>query len=308
MKVYEVLFLFNKQLEDSRERVPDTYRFIRVAYNNVINKIKESHGINENLSKSNINQLNITQHMNNKLSSILTQKINTCDKKKLKKSQLFDELINVAGIGKKKANELTNMGLTDIKQLSQNKWKSHLSSGTIILLKNKPLRRIPHETIKKLERKFTAFKLAKSILVGGFIRKKPFSKDIDVMIVSNKTTNHHTIIPEYIKYLNTQFPEVHVYAKGVDKSSLVIKPKNNKQYLKVDIFATPVKYQHAMLLYAIGSKKHNIKMRGLARRKGYILNQYGLYKLTSPDKPVSVKSERDFFRILGMPYVLPMDR
>jgi len=317
MKVYEVLFLFNKHLEESWEKFPKKFKYIKIAYTNVVNKIKESYEIDSNLSKSNVNQLDITNHMKTKLTFILTQKINAVDKKELKKSQLLDELINVAGIGKKKADELINLGLTSIKQLNQKKWESHLNSGTILLIKNKPLRRIPHETIKKLEKKFISFKSAKAKLVGGFMRKKPFSKDIDVMIVSDKKT----IITDYIKYLNKQFSEIYVYAKGSDKASLVLRNPLQKatQFLKVDIFSSPVKYQHAMLLYAIGSKKSNIKMRGLAKRKGYILNQYGLYKRKVSDKsekfnikksdtPVSVKSERDFFKILGIPYVTPTNR
>jgi DNA polymerase (family 10) len=317
MKVYEVLFLFNKHLEESREKFPKKIKYIKIAYTNVVNKIKESYEIDSNLSKSNVNQLDITNHMKTKLTFILTQKINAVDKKELEKSQLLDELINVAGIGKKKAEELINLGLTSIKQLNQRKWESHLNSGTILLIKNKPLRRIPHETIKKLENKFISFKSAKAKLVGGFMRKKPFSKDIDVMIVSDKKT----IITDYIKYLNKQFSEIYVYAKGSDKASLVLRNPLQKatQFLKVDIFSSPVKYQHAMLLYAIGSKKSNIKMRGLAKRKGYILNQYGLYKRKVSDKsekfnikksdtPVSVKSEQDFFKILGIPYVTPTNR
>lgn len=317
MKVYEVFFLFNKHLEESREKFPKKFKYIKIAYTNVVNKIKESYEIDSNLSKSNVNQLDITNHMKTKLTFILTQKINAVDKKELKKSQLLDELINVAGIGKKKTEELINLGLTSIKQLNQKKWESHLNSGTILLIKNKPLRRIPHETIKKLEKKFISFKSAKTKLVGGFMRKKPFSKDIDVMIVSDKKT----IITDYIKYLNKQFSEIYVYAKGSDKASLVLRNPLQKatQFLKVDIFSSPVKYQHAMLLYAIGSKKSNIKMRGLAKRKGYILNQYGLYKRKVSDKsekfnikksdtPMSVKSERDFFKILGIPYVTPTNR
>ena len=245
MKVYEVLFLFNKHLEESRKKFPKKFNYIKIAYTNVVNKIKESYEIDSNLSKSNVNQLDITNHMKTKLTFILTQKINAVDKKELKKSQLLDELINVAGIGKKKADELINLGLTSIKQINQKKWESHLNSGTILLIKNKPLRRIPHETIKKLEKKFISFKSAKAKLVGGFMREKPFSKDIDVMLVSDKKT----IITDYIKYLNKQFSEIYVYAKGSDKASLVLRNPLQKatQFLKVDIFSSPVKYQHAML-------------------------------------------------------------
>ena len=70
-----------------------------------------------------------------------------------------------------------------------------------------------------------------------------------------------------------------------------------------------------MLLYSIGSKKFNIKMRTLAKRKGYLLNQYGIFKykadqknISQSDEPIHVKSERDFFKILDIPYVLPINR
>jgi DNA polymerase/3'-5' exonuclease PolX len=306
MKVYEVLFVLNKHLQDSIIKNPKSGTYIKIAYGNVINKIKENHDINGNINKSDIDALCITQYMNDKLSSIITQKINTSDAKKLKKSHLFNELSGIAGIGKKKAMELINLGLSDIKQLSMKKWVPHLNSGTLLLIKNKPLKRIPHEIIKKLERRFISFKHAPVKLVGGFMRKKPFSKDIDVMIISDKKT----IITDYIKYLEMHFLELYVYAEGGDKASLIVKYKT--KFLKVDLFRSPVKYQHAMLLYAIGSKKTNVKMRCLAKRKGYTLNQYGLFKLKNSDKknnkPVAVKSERDFFNILGIPYILPVNR
>jgi DNA polymerase/3'-5' exonuclease PolX len=301
MKIYEVLFLFNKQLESARLNCSTSFRYIKTAYSNVINKIKEMYGVDRNLSKSNINQLDITQHMKDKLLGIIMQKISMSDRTKLKKSRLLDDLINIAGIGRQKADDLVKLGLTSIKQLNQKKWESYLNSGTILLIKKKPLRRIPNAMIKKLEKKLTSFKSSSVKLVGGFIRKKPFSKDIDIMIVSDKKS----AIFDYIKYLETQFPEVCVYSEGINKASLII--RHSSKFLKVDIFRSLVKYQHAMLLYAIGSKKTNIKMRSLARRKGYILNQYGLFKKDC-DKPIPVKSERDFFKILDIPYILPTDR
>lgn len=127
------------------------------------------------------------------------------------------------------------------------------------------------------------------------------------MIVSDKNT-----IPDYIENLREHFSEVHVYAQGSGKASLII--KNNDDFLKIDIFITSVVYQHAMLLYAIGSKRFNIKMRSIAKRKGFMLNQYGLFPLDARGVvekntgPMGVNSERDFFTILGMPYVMPYNR
>ena len=311
MKVYELIFLFKNQLDNNIELQKNTY--IKIAYNNVINKIKSIYGINEIISKNSINMLDITNHMKEKLNNILTQKINISDIKKLKKSHLLDELVTIAGIGKKKSEELINLGLTNINQLKLKKWEPYLTSGTILLIKNKPLIKIPYDTIKTIENKFTNFKCFDIKVVGGFIRKIPFSKDIDILIISNKKT----IISDYIKYLRTVFKDVHVYAQGKNKASIIIYNTYTKEnhFLKVDIFASPIKYQYAMLLYSTGSKKFNIKLRSLAKRNGYLLNQYGIFKyrddqkiINPHDKPINVNSETDFFKILNIPYVLPINR
>ena len=303
MKVYELLFFFNKNIE-TIDTKSDTYRFIKIAYNNVIKKIKDAYDLNHNITKSDIDILDITQNMKGKLIEILSYKITELDKKNLCKDRLLQELTNITGIGKSKANKLIQLGLTNIKQLNQKKWEPFLNEGSALFLQNKPLREIPNALIKKLEPKLIEFKQAKTKLVGGFIRKKIFSKDIDVMIISNSDN----IINEYIKYLKNIFSDVNVYIKGSDKASIIIFFK--EQYLKIDIFVSPIKYQYAMLLYATGSKQFNIKMRGIAKRMGYVLNQYGLYKLPiSPNsKPLPVTSEKDFFTILGIPYVTPQNR
>ena len=306
MKVYELLFFFNKNVE-ALDTKSNTYRFIKTAYDNVIKKIKEKYKITDNITKSDIDVLNITSNMKEKLSEILSNLkniITETDKKNILQSRLLQELIDIAGIGKSKADKLIQLGLTDIKQLKQKKWESYINTGTKLLLNKKPLTTIPNSLIKTIEPKLTSFKLAKTKLVGGFLRKKPFSKDIDVMIISDSD-----IIDDYIKYLENTFSYVKVYIKGSDKASVIISI-SNEQYLKMDIFVSPKKYQYAMLLYATGSKQFNIRMRGIAKRMGYVLNQYGLYKLPiNPNStPLPVNSEKDFFKILEIPYIPPPNR
>jgi DNA polymerase (family 10) len=303
MKVYELLFLFNK-LNETLDIKSNNYRFIKIAYDNVTKKIKDLYPLNATITKSNIEQLKITDNMRQKLTDLLTNKIDASDKKHLDQSRLLQELTDIAGIGRLKAEKLINIGLTDIKQLNQKKWESLITDSTKLLLRNKPLKEIPNSVIAELEPSLISFTLAKTKLVGGFIRKKPFSKDIDVMIVSNDLN----IINKYLKYMAGIFDYTQVYSQGPNKASVLIQSKST--YFKIDIFVSPIKYQYAMLLYAIGSKQFNIKMRGIAKRKGYILNQYGLFKMPVNDSstPVKVKSEKDFFKILEMPYVIPKDR
>ena len=293
MKLYELIYLLNKELQLSSHN--DSFKFIKIAYNNVINKLKESFDIKYNFTKHDINKIELTDNMRNKIIKLILIKLSPDEKNRLKKIQLYEELINITGIGKSKADELIKRGLTNIKHLSQKKWESYLPSGVILMLNTTPLKKIPYSLIKSIEEKLTSFK-ADTKLVGGFIRKKPFSKDIDVMIVSDD----ELIMDKYISFLKKHF-DSYVYAHGNDKVSLILKVKSD--YIKLDVFRTSKEYQHAMLLYAIGSKKFNIKMRSIAKRKGYLLNQYGLYKLDSLNKPISVNSEKDFFTILNIPYV-----
>jgi DNA polymerase (family 10) len=46
-------------------------------------------------------------------------------------------------------------------------------------------------------------------------------------------------------------------------------------------------------------------MRGIAKRQGYKLNEYGLYK---GEREIQIYSERDAFDILGMKYLNPEER
>ena len=301
MITYALLHLFNKFAEDAKKANLPTLRYVLRAYNNVAYKIKEAHALTDNITKKDIDMLDITDNMKDKLIGILEQKPNKTTMKKIKDQKLLHELTDIAGIGKIKAYELIKLGLKDIKQLTTKKWKHHLNTDTLTLIKYKPLRRIPNMYIKKIEKDLIGFKGTK--IVGGFLRKKPFSKDIDVMLVSDKKDSLNT----YVKYLEKKFKDVVVYSKGDDKMSLVIKP--DKKYYKLDIFRSPVANQHAMLLYSTGSKRFNIKMRGIAKSKGYLLNQMGLFKLGEKNnKPILVKSEKDIFDKLDMKYVIPEDR
>jgi DNA polymerase/3'-5' exonuclease PolX len=306
MKVYELLFLLSGHLAKSKTKKPSASPFLSRAYGDVILKIRESHDMNNNITKKDVASLDITDHMKDKLCKLLKEKINTKDSDALKKSHLRDQLINVAGIGKKKADELLDLGIKDIKSLKQEKWKAHLNSGTLILLKHKPITKIPHEQIKKIEPKLTLFDKARATLVGGFLRKKPFSKDIDVMIISDSPD----VLIDYMEHLREHFNKVVVYSQGHDKVSLIIQPNKKKNYFKMDVFRSPKKYQYAMLLYGTGSKQFNIKMRATARRHGFLLNQHGLFTLPikKSQEPISVSSEKDIFRKINIPYVLPQNR
>jgi DNA polymerase (family 10) len=303
MKVFQLLFLLDKQLKEAQNANPNTIRFISQAYANVVLVIKNSHDDQSIISKSDIDLLLITPHMKTKLKFLLTQKIKSNEIKKLNITQLKNSLIDIAGIGKTKADDLIENGLKSLNELNQKKWQDQLTDGTKLLMKYKPLRKIPRDSIQKIESRLIGFKGASVKLVGSYLRNKPYSRDIDIMVVSNKKK----ILDEYIKYLKdvANFKTIYIYTQGSEKMSLLVKSGN--KYLKIDVFVSNTAQQHAMLLYATGSKNFNIKMRSIARRQGYLLNQMGLFKIES-DKSVSIKSEKDIFKKLNIFYVEPQNR
>jgi len=319
MKVFELLYIFSKYRNQSIVKFPKSAPFIIKSYIAVSKKIRDMYDVNKVITTANIQKLDITEHMKNKLQFLLTQTIPSNEIKKLYEKKLIDNLMDIAGIGKTKATTLVNSGLTKVSDLNKKKYREQLNDATKLLLKYNPERKIAHDDIKKIEKKLTGFPSAQ--IVGGFRRKKPFSKDIDVMIVSKdaKKSSYKMlddILYKYITYLKKKFKDVYVYSQGGDKASLLILVDStiNTQksvYYKVDVFKCPNKHKHAMLLYSTGSKEFNVRMRANASRQGYLLNQNGLYKKNNgvvAPTPVPVKSEKDFFKILNIPYIIPKKR
>ena len=79
--------------------------------------------------------------------------------------------------------------------------------------------------------------------------------------------------------------------------------------MRIDIRYVSYKSYYPALLYFTGSGEYNKKMRGVAESLGYLLNEYGLYKLDGNKKKlINVKSEKDIFDKLGMEYLEPEKR
>lgn len=306
MKLFELLYLLNKHMRTSIAKFTPNPNYnplyIIKAYTNVNKKLVNKYNKKKTITNADIQKVDLTEYMKSKLRFLLSQKIKVVDIKKLKQQQLTNDLIEFAGVGKSKAKSLIDSGLVSISDLRKKKYKDQLNDATILLMKYKPNRKIPHNSIKSIEKKLTGF--PNTQLVGSFRRKKSTSRDIDVMIVSNKKT----VLDEYLVYLTKKFKTIHIYAKGLDKVSLIVLIDEKKtEYYKLDVFRCPIVSQYAMLLYSTGSKDFNIKMRATASRLGYLLNQNGIFKKGS-NRMIPVKSEKGFFKILNMPYVEPHKR
>lgn len=74
-----------------------------------------------------------------------------------------------------------------------------------------------------------------------------------------------------------------------------------------NIFVTTDESYGACLYQMTGPTSYNLRMRASAKRKGFKLNEYGLYNRESGEY-VAGSSEEDIFNALGMTYKAPEKR
>jgi len=158
--------------------------------------------------------------------------------------------------------------------------------------------------IRKIESDFKKLKEVKKIIVAGSIRRrKETIGDVDILIVSDK--------PAPVMDFFVNMPEVaRVMVHGSAKSA--VKLKNG---LDVDVRVVPEESYGAALNYFTGSKYHNIALREIAMKKGFKLNEYGLFKvadqrrlrrrLTQKETPIAGRTEEEIYKKLGLDYVEP---
>jgi DNA polymerase (family 10) len=90
-----------------------------------------------------------------------------------------------------------------------------------------------------------------------------------------------------------------VIGKGPTKSSVIL-----NSGIHVDLRVVPDDGFAAAAHYFTGSKEHNTEVRAIAKKKGYKLNEYGLYKNES-DEVIPLATEESLFEFLGMDFVPP---
>lgn len=145
--------------------------------------------------------------------------------------------------------------------------------------------------IRSLEKTIKSFPEVDEVMVCGSIRRrKETIGDIDILATSSK--------PQKVmdRFLGLPFI-AHVYGKGPTKTN--IKLKNG---LDADLRVVPKESFGAAVNYFTGSKDHNIALRELAIKKGWKLNEYGLFR---GKKMIAGKTEEKIYKALGLRYIEP---
>jgi DNA polymerase (family 10) len=132
-------------------------------------------------------------------------------------------------------------------------------------------------------------------IAGSARRWRETVGDIDI-IVSSKSPQK--TIDHFLKISNP----TRVLAAGGTKASVVL-PNG----IQCDLRVVDEKSYGAALVYFTGSKEHNVRLRELAQKKGFSLNEYGLFKgkNTQTGTWTAGRTEADVYRALGLDWIAP---
>lgn len=131
-------------------------------------------------------------------------------------------------------------------------------------------------------------------VAGSYRREKQDIRDIDILVQCN--TKKWELLRQDLQKLGVDF-----FATG----EVIL--RGNFRGVQVDFYRADPDQWATFLLFLTGSGPFNIAMRVKAKRKGYKLNQYGLYHRDTGEK-IPTPTEAAVFAAIDMPYAEPEER
>ncbi len=129
-------------------------------------------------------------------------------------------------------------------------------------------------------------------LAGSLRRRKETIGDLDILASSDEPD---AVMNYFASYEGVQ----RVLLQGSTKTSVLLHDD-----LQVDLRVVSPESFGAALQYFTGSKEHNVKMRGLAIKQGFKLNEYGLFDKET-DTYLVGRNEQEVYKKLGLSYIDP---
>ncbi len=201
----------------------------------------------------------------------------------LEKAAKAGQLQKLSGMGKKSEQKIID-GITTLQ---------HQNTGRTPLAVAQP---IAESILAKL------LELPEALhgdIAGSIRRTRPTIGDVDILIASEQ--------PKPIMAAFIALPEVDtVLGHGETKSSVTL----IKDGLQVDVRVLPPERYGTALQYFTGSQLHNIKVREIALKAGYSLNEHALTPVNMDgeldhDNEITCATEAEVYEKIGLPWVSP---
>lgn len=213
--------------------------------------------------------------------------------------QAMSILHTILGVGPKLVKKWQLLGVIDIPTL-----ESAVADGKIKLNHIQSLGLRYHSDINTKIPRSSIDELLKSLIssvgnlvtrmevAGSYRRGKEESGDIDIIIVTDN-------FDKVIEKIKSRDDYIDTLLSGNERFSWLCTGSHGK-VMQVDILnVSENSYIYAML-YFTGSGYFNEYMRGVARSKGFKLNQHGLYH---DGKSITCVDEKDIFDKIGIKFV-----
>ena len=148
-----------------------------------------------------------------------------------------------------------------------------------------------YETAEVLTAWLHDFKAVEEVTPAGSLRRgRETVGDLDLLVTGRDAVG---IADHFVK-----FPGIAtILVKGEDKVS--VKLKNDMQ---VDVRMLDRSAYGAALMYFTGSKEHNVALRDRSKRRGWKLNEYGLYQ---GETVLASRTEEEIYAKLNLPWIPP---
>jgi DNA polymerase/3'-5' exonuclease PolX len=147
-----------------------------------------------------------------------------------------------------------------------------------------------------------------SEIVGSYRRGGVESKDVDILVWPSESINVSRVcymIRDSLLGLNDG-EETMVQILACGEVQLFLALKLNEHWRRIDIFvAKKEEYACAMLAHT-GSKNFNVKLRDLAIKKGWLLNEKGLFN--GAGERIETETEEEIQALLGLEPLKPSQR
>jgi hypothetical protein len=189
--------------------------------------------------------------------------------------------------------------------------------------------RIPRDEITQIKKIFSkCLKLLNKDMImevcGSYRRGTDNSGDIDILITHPSikeeedfaSLENNFLLTLIIQLTKAGFLKDHLTINGATKYMGMCKLNGGKFNRRIDIRFISYNSYVSALLYFTGSGNLNQKMRTQAIKKGYKLNEYGLFKLEFNKKTnkmekterIPCQTERDIFKELDYDWLKPTER
>lgn len=143
------------------------------------------------------------------------------------------------------------------------------------------------------------------VVVGSVAREEPNVKDIDFLIITPMLIN------DLLKTVWFDCPRIKIkkLSSCGTRKCFVHLTIDGKCKLKIDLFAAIKADKPFALLHHIGPKGYLMRIRRLAKDKGYLLNQYGIFdRKTSEPVPGQFRDVCDIQKFLNITCRPPAQR